>query len=466
VSPRFTPIALSVLLAGCISLEPAYHRPNPPVPAQVANSYGATATAPEIQSWRAFFGDPRLAAVIETALANNRDLPAAVANVEIARGAWLSQRSQLFPTVNGQVGATSSSTPASVLLGGAASGSFNETIYAAELAVPSYELDLFGLVRSQTKAALEQYFASKAARDAAQISLVGQIAQAWLTVGADRSLLSVADDTLAQTSASLDLTRAKFDHGEAALRDVDQAKSLVAQAQFGEGRYATQLAQDRDALDLLAGAPITDAELPGGIEDEAKVLGELPTGVAASVLLDRPDVVEAEDQLKATNADIGAARAAFFPHITLTGAGGVTSLALANLFAPGSGTWSFAPQLTQTIFDAGKNRAGLIQAKGQRDLAQANYEKAIQSAFRDVADALAQRARIDGELSAQEGLVAADADAARLIEAEYRRGSASELDVLTSESNLYAAEQTLTTTRLLKATNLVGLYQALGGGLS
>lgn len=466
MSQRFTPFALSVLLCGCISLEPAYHRPTPPVPAQVANSYGAIATAPEIQSWRAFFGDPRLASVIETALANNRDLPAAIANVQIARASWLSQRSQLFPTLNGQLGATYSSTPASVVLGPGAKGSVNESIYAAELAVPSYELDLFGQVRSQTKAALEQYFASRAARDAAQISLVGQLAQAWLTVGADRSLLSVANDTLAEASASLDLTQAKFDHGEAALSDVDLQKSLVAQARFGVGRDATQLAQDRDALDLLAGAPIADAELPEGIDDEAKVLGEPPTGVASSVLLDRPDVIEAEDQLKAANADVGAARAAFFPHITLTGAGGVTSTALSSLFAPGSGAWSFAPLVTQTIFDAGKNRAGLIQAKGQRDLAQANYEKAIQSAFREVADALAQRARIDEELSAQETLVAADTDAVSLIEAGYRRGSASELDVLTSEFNLYAAEQTLTATQLLKATNLVALYQALGGGLS
>jgi multidrug efflux system outer membrane protein len=180
----------------------------------------------------------------------------------------------------------------------------------------------------------------------------------------------------------------------------------------------------------------------------------------------RPDIRAAEHALLAANANIGAARAAFFPHIALTGAGGVTSTALSSLFAPGSGVWSFAPALSQTIFDAGKNRAGLIQAKGQRDLAQANYEKSIQSAFREVADALAQHARIDEELSAQETLVAADTDAVRLVEAEYRRGSASELDVLTSQSNLYVAEQTLTTTQLLKATNLVALYQALGGGLS
>jgi multidrug efflux system outer membrane protein len=217
---------------------------------------------------------------------------------------------------------------------------------------------------------------------------------------------------------------------------------------------------------LVVGGPVADDMLPASIDDEAKVLGELPTGVASDVLLARPDVLQAEDQLKAANANIGAARAAFFPNITLTGSGGFNSTALSSLFSGGSTAWSYAAQLTQPIFDAGKNRAGLMQAKAQRDLAQANYQKAIQTAFREVADALAQRAQIDDELSAETAQVTADADAVRLIRAEYARGSASELDVLTAESNLYVAEQGLTTTRLLRATNLVTLYQALGGGLS
>jgi multidrug efflux system outer membrane protein len=462
---RLAPFALAPLLAGCVSLAPAYHRPAPPVPATVANSYGGQAEAPRLEPWRAFFADRRLEQVIDQGLANNRDLPAALANVQIARAAWLGQRAQLFPSLNGQAGASGSRTPASV--GGLpGAGAFTQRTYAAELAVPAYELDLFGRVRSLTKAALEQYLASQAARDAAQISLVGQIGEAWLTVGADRSLLAIAGETLGEADASLALTEAKFDHGEAAESDVDRARSLVAQAKFDVARYSTQVAQDKDALDLLAGTTIADDLLPAGIDDEAQVMGQLPTGVASSALFGRPDVVEAEDRLKAANADIGAARAAFFPSITLTGSGGVASAALAGLFSAGSGAWSYAAQLTQPIFDAGANRAGLIQAKAQRDLAQANYEKSIQTAFREVADALAQRDWIDAELSAQAAQVAADSDAARLIRAQYARGSASELDVLTAEASLYAAEETLTNARLLKATNLVTLYQALGGGLT
>jgi multidrug efflux system outer membrane protein len=457
-------IALAALLAGC-TLEPPYHQPPLPVPAEVANGYGAVEAAPAIQSWRAFFGDQRLATVIAKALANNRDLPAAVANVQIARSNWIIQRAQLFPAINGQLGATFSQTPASVI-GTEANGAYNEHIYSAELGVTNYEVDLFGRVRSLSKSALEQYFASKDARDAAQISLVGQVAQAWLTLGADRSLLAVANDTVAEAKASLDLTKAKFDHGEAAQSDVDQALSLVGQAEYDVGRYSTQVAQDKDALDLLAGTSITDDLLPAGIDDEANILGALPTGVSSGVLRARPDVLEAEEQLKAANANIGAARAAFFPQITLTGSGGVSSVALSSLFTGGAGAWSFVPQLTQPIFDAGKNRAGLKQAKAQRDLAQANYEKAIQSAFRDVADALAQRGRIDQQLGAQQTMTDAAADAVKLTRAEYTRGAASYLDVLVAERTLYAAQLTLATTRLLKASNLVSLYQALGGGLS
>ena len=464
---QLAPFALAPLLAACVSLAPAYHRPPAPVQPTVANSYGgAPEASPRLQSWRVFFGDARLQQVVELGLAHNRDLPAAVANVQIARAGWLAQRSQLFPSLDAQAEASGSRTPGAVLGIPGETGAYTEHIYSAELAVPSYELDLFGRLRSLTRQAQEQYFAGEAAREAAQISLVGGIAQAWLTVGSDRSLETIAKDTLTETSDSLALTEAKFDNGEAAQSDVDQARGLVAQAKYNVARCATQVAQDRDALDLLVGARVADDLLPAGVDDEAHLMGELPTGVASSVLLSRPDVVEAEDQLKAASANIGAARAAFFPSITLTGSGGVTSAALSGLFTPGSEAWSYAAQLAQPIFDAGRYRAELAQAKAQRDLAQANYEKAIQTAFREVADALAQRATIDAELSAQEAQVAADSDAVRLIQAQYSHGTASELDVLTAETNLYAAQQGLTTTRLLKSTNLVALYQALGGGLS
>ncbi|MGH6958385.1 MAG: efflux transporter outer membrane subunit, partial [Caulobacteraceae bacterium] len=458
--------ALAPLLAGCISLAPTYHRPPAPVATTVANSYGAAPQAPpRPQSWRAFFGDPRLQQVVELGLAHNRDLPAAVANVQIARAGWLGQRAQLFPSLTAQFGANGSRTHAGAAGIPGVTGAFVEQTQSAQIAVPSYELDLFGRLRSLTRQAQEQYFANRAARDAAQISLVGGIAQAWLTVGSDRSLEAISKATLAETSASLALTKAELDNGEATQSDVDQAQGLAAQAKYDVVRYSTQIAEDRDALDLLVGARVPDDLLPAGVDDETRLMGELPTGVASSVLLGRPDVVEAEDQLKGANANIGAARAAFFPDITLTGSAGVTSARLASLFVPGSESWSYAAQITQPIFEWGKNRAGLMQAKAQRDLAKANYEKAIQTAFREVADALAQRATIDSELSALGAQVNANADAVRLIRAQFSHGTASELDVLTAESNLYAAQATLTSAQLLKATNLVALYQALGGGL-
>ncbi|HEY3798287.1 MAG TPA: efflux transporter outer membrane subunit [Caulobacteraceae bacterium] len=463
---RFALLLLAPVLAGCVSLAPPYHRPTPAVPEAVANSEGAPEAAPRLAPWRAFFGDPRLQQVIDLGLAHNQDLPAAVANVQIARAAWLGQRSQLFPSLNGALGASGSRTPAALSGLPASSGAFTEQIYSAEFAVPSYELDLFGRVRSLTKAAQEQYFASQAARDAVQISLVGQIAQDWLTVGADRSLLAIAQATLVETTTSLTLTQAKLDHGEAAQSDVDRAQGLASQARAAVAAATTQVAEDRDALEFVAGAPVAETLLPTSLDDESGILGQLPSGVASSVLLARPDVVQAEDQLIAANANIGAARAAFFPSITLTGSAGLTSTALSSLFTGGAGAWSYAAQLTQPIFDAGKNRAGLAQAKAQRDLAQANYQKAIQTAFRETADALARRGRIGEQLAAEQAQVAADADAMRLIQVAFARGSASELDLLTAQGSLDAALQAVATTRLLAATNVVALYQALGGGLS
>ncbi|MHB8530876.1 MAG: efflux transporter outer membrane subunit [Caulobacteraceae bacterium] len=476
---RLAVVLCPMLLAGCLSLEPSYHRPPAPVAARVANGYGSgePVTSPESQSWRAFFGDPRLVAVVGQALANNRDLRAAVANVEIARASYLIQRSQLLPTVNAQAGATFGQFPASAFTGSprgggsgatgsSAGGHVNEHQFTADIGVSAWELDLFGRIRSLSKAALDQYFGTEEARRAAQITLVGETAQAWLTVGADRSLLAAARATVADASASLSLTTALFDHGEAAQTDVDQARTLVDQAGYDVARYATQERQDKDALDLLVGASVAESLLPSGIDDEARVMGTLPTGVSSEVLLARPDVLQAEDQLKAANADIGAARAAFFPQITLTGSGGVTSNALSTLFRGASETWTFAPQVVLPIFTAGRNRAGLRQAAASRDLARANYEKAIQTAFREVADALAQRARIDIELAAQQALATDSADNVRLTTAQYRAGTVSYLNVLIAQRTLYAAEQSLASARLLAATNLVALYRALGGGLS
>ena len=320
-------------------------------------------------------------------------------------------------------------------------------------------------MRNLSRAAQDQYFATQAARDAAQITLVSAVAADYLTIGSDRTLLKIAEDTLGSSGESLTVIQRRFAAGVDSELDVSQARTVVEQARFDVARLTTQVAQDRNALDLVVGAPVADDLLPAAIGDPVVVLENLPEAVDSSVLLKRPDVLQAEDQLRASNADIGASRAAFFPSISLTGSGGVTSLALSTLFKGASETWSFAPTVGQTLFDAGANRGALSYAKAERDVGVANYEKAIQVAFREVADALAQRGTIDEQLAAQQALTDAAADSLRLSTARYQRGSDTYLNVLIAQRSLYAAQQTLVAAQLAKAGNLVTLYTVLGGGL-
>ena len=267
-------------------------------------------------------------------------------------------------------------------------------------------------------------------------------------------------------TASLTVTQQRFTVGVASGLDISQAQTIVQQARFDVARLTTQVAQDRNALDLVVGAPVEDELLPAGTGEPVVVLDRLPAAVSSNVLLARPDVLEAEDQLRAANANIGAARAAFFPNIELTGSGGLTSLALSALFQGASGTWAFAPAITQTLFDAGANRGNLELAKAQRDAGVATYEKAIQTAFREVADALAQRGTIDEQLAAQQALTNANNDALKLSTARYERGTDTYLNELIAQRSYYAARQTLVASQLAEADNLVALYAALGGGLN
>ena len=466
-------VLAATLLAGCVDLAPAYHRPATPTPAAFPTGPAyqpPTSTPQPVVGWREFFSDTRLKTVIDRALANNRDLRVAVANIAAARAQYHVQRSSLFPTVNAQAGATLGQEPSSVIFGGAAprgaKGLFSEHIYSLTGGFTAYQLDLFGKVRNLTRAAQDQYFASRQARDAAQITLVSEVAADYLAVGSDRALLKIAEDTLRSGTESLDVTQHRFDAGVAPELDISQAQTIVQQARFDVARLTTQIAQDRNALDLVVGAPVGDDLLPMGIGDPVVVLENLPAAVNSSVLLDRPDVLQAEDQLRAANADIGAARAAFFPSIDLTGSGGVTSLALSTLFKGASETWTFAPTVSQTLFDFGANRGNLDLAKAQRDAGVANYEKAIQTAFREVADALAERGTIDEQLAAQAALTAASANALRLSTARYEQGSDTYLNVLIAQRTLYSARQTLVASQLAKSVNLVTLYSALGGGLN
>jgi multidrug efflux system outer membrane protein len=464
----------ATLLSGCGTLEPAYHRPALPTPNAfpdaVATDTSASAAA---VGWKTFFVDPRLRSVVELAIANNSDLRVAVANVQAARAQYRIQRSDLFPKVNASFGATYGREPLSAVTGGTTTGSaagadhIDEHQYSASLGVSAYEIDLFGRVRSLTKAALETYLSTDEARRASQVSVISETANAWLTLAADRAVLKAAQDTLASSRSSLDIAQKRFSNGVASQLDVRQAETLVDQARADVANDLTTVAQDRNALNLLTGSPVPDAllpELPETQDASGLVLANLPAGLPSDVLLARPDVLQAERTLRADNAQIGAARAAFFPSISLTASGGGTSTALSSLFKGSSGTWSFAPQITLPIFDWGANRANLDYAKAERTAAIAQYEKAIQSAFSEVDNALARRANVGEQIAGQSAQVEAAADTLKLSQARYDRGADTYLNVLVAQRTLYAARQSLIAARLTQWTNTVTLYAALGGG--
>ena len=467
--------AAAVLLSGCLSLEPAYVRPAPPIPAALpqGGAYpGAQATAPPAPdlAWRDFFTDPKLQAVIAQALANNRDLRVAALNIAEARAQYQAQRAGLLPHVNAGAQGFYESEPSALL--GATSGATakaNENVYiryySANLGVSNYEVDLWGRVRSLSRQALEQYLATDEARRAVQISLIAEIATDYVTYAADLERLNVARATARSDAESLRLTQTRFDGGVASELDVRQAETPLEQAQADVATYTTTVAQDLNALTLLAGAPVAADLLPGPMGDGMLTIADLPAGLSSDVLLRRPDVLQAEHQLKAYNASIGAARAAFFPSLSLTGQGGTASLSLSRLFSAGTGIWSFTPQVSLPIFDAGLNAANLRYAKAERAVAVAQYEKAVQTAFREVADALAQRGQA-GEYVAAEQRLAASADRALALSRErYARGSDSYLSTLTAETASYSAQQSLVAARLTRATNLITLYRTLGGGV-
>jgi multidrug efflux system outer membrane protein len=460
---RITGLLLCALLGGC-NLDPAYHRPGPPVPTGFPQgpSYAPPASGPDAASigWRSFFTDPDLQAVIETALNNNRDLRVAVANIQSAQGQVGVQRAALFPNVNAGVSETYQQAPNAFVPGG---GSLQLRLYSASIGFSNWELDLFGRTRSLTRAAYDQYLADEDNRRAVQVSLIAQTATAWLTYAADKDLLAVAQQTLAAQQASVDLTRARFNGGIASELDVHQAETGLQQARSDIASFTTNLAQARNAIDLLVGAPVPESRLPKTLSTSA-AMGEVQAGLSSQVLLTRPDVLQAEHQLLAANANIGAARAAFFPQISLTANAGQESAGLDKLFASASRTWLFEPSLAAPIFAGGRNVANLKSAKAQRDAAVAQYEKAIQSAFRDVADALARQGTIGEQLDAQQALAKAASQALTLTSARYERGTDPYLNVLIQQRTFYNAQQSLIATALIRLTNTVSLYRALGGG--
>jgi outer membrane protein, multidrug efflux system len=461
--------AAAALLGGCATLAPKYQRPAAPVPASWPQgpAYPAPSAAPQAAAdlaWREVFVDPNLQAVISEALANNRDLRVAVQNVAAAHAQYQIQHAALFPGVTGNANLSRQQIPAAAY-GLPYSGSLQSRVYEVSAGVSQYEVDLWGQVRSLTKADFEQYLASAEARKAAQISLIAETATDYLELGADREQLRVAQDTLQAQQASLDLTRGRFKAGVASELDLRQAETTVDQARAQVAAYTTQVAQDRNALELVVGAPVRDDLLPASLDGPSPVLAEIPAGLSSEILLRRPDVLQAEHQLKGMNADIGAARANFFPALTLTATGGTASPGLSSLFTASSGAWSFMPNITAPILTWGANSGRLSYAKAQRDIAVATYEKAVQTAFRETADALARRGTIDEQLAADQANVAASQASLDLTTARYRRGVDPYLNTLVAQQNLYAAQQSFVSVKFALYSNLVALYQALGGGV-
>jgi outer membrane protein, multidrug efflux system len=450
----WAPLAAALVLAGC-SFAPTYERPEAPVSATWPASVAASAETGATQelAWREFVQDARLRELMELALNNNRDLRVAALNIEQVRGQYQIQRAALFPALNGAATGSRQS----------GDGDTISSAYTAGLSVSGWELDLFGRIASLKEAALAQYLASEETRNAAQASLVATVSSTWLSLQTDDELLALTQDTLKTREDSLRLTQLRFNSGVASALDLRQAESLLAAAQGTLAQLQRQRSLDLNALTLLVGQTVPEHLLPTS-KSKAAPFSDVPVGLPSEVLMRRADIRAAEQSLIGANANIGAARAAFFPRISLTASVGSASSELSGLFKSGSWGFSLAPQALLPIFDAGRNQAGLDVAKAQRDIAVAQYEKAIQTAFREVSDALAGRATLSQQWAAQQAQAQAESERFRLSELRYRNGVASFLDVLDAQRSLFATQQALSQTRLALLQNQVALYKALGGG--
>jgi len=458
-------VGISTVTGGC-TLAPEYSRPEAPVPTEwptgaayqnIQSPEGALAAAD--LRWQEFFTDPRLQQIIETALNNNRDLRLAALNVERARALYGVQRAELFPTVNA-VGAGGKQRLASDFVSPGASRTVEQ--YGVDLGVTAWEIDFFGRIRSLADRALEEYLATEQARRSAQILLVSEVARVYLTLAADLENLKLARSTLETQQGIYNLIQRQYEVGLANELDLRRAQTQVDTARGDVARFTQMAAQDQNALNLLAGSPVPEDFLPAVLAS-VNPPKEFSAGLSSEALLNRPDIITAEHRLKGAHAFIGAARAAFFPRISLTTAVGTASEELSDLLGSGSGTWSYAPQIVMPIFDA-RTWAAYRVSKTEREIALTQYEKTIQTAFREVADALAVRGTVDEQLSAQQSLVDAVAGTYRLSNARYTKGIDSYLSVLDAQRSLYTAQQGLITLRLGKLTNQVRLYAVLGGG--
>ena len=454
----------AIVLSGC-SMIPDYEQPALPVaqqypqgeaysPAETANVAAAE------QGWRQFFTDEALRQLVQVSLENNRDLRVAALNIEAYQAQYRIQRADLLPAVSADATGTRQRSPGDLNISGQPTTSGQ---YAVTLGINSYELDLWGRIRSLSEQALQTYLSSEEARRATQISLVANVANAYLTWQADQELLKLTQDTLAAFEQSFKLTSRSVEVGVSSALDLSQARTAVETARVALARYHRQVAQDRNNLTLLLGTNIP-VNLPAGQKLDGDLLSEMPAGLPSDLLTRRPDILEAEHALLAANANIGAARAAFFPNISLTANAGTSSSQLSGLFDGGSGSWLFTPSISLPIFNAGALRASLDYSKVQKDINVANYEKAIQTAFQEVSDGLTARKTYNDQLQAQRDYVQANQDYYRLAERRYRIGVDSNLTFLDAQRSLFSAQQSLITDRLAQLTSEVNLYKALGGG--
>ncbi len=457
----FTTLAAAALLAGC-SFIPTYERPAAPIPSTYSIIGGQTAVTAsadaEAAAWQDYFAEPRLRQLIESALANNRDLRVAALNIEQARAAFQVRRADTYPGVG--LAANASRAP-SVTTGNMTNA------FSTGLVIPAWEIDFFGRIASLKEQALAQYLATEEGRNAVQTSLIAAVANGWLNLLADEELLDLSRQTLASRDESVRLTKMRLDAGVVSELDFRQAQSLTQAARVTLAQQTRQRALDENALALLLGQPLPQgvrASLPGSRLADAPAMVPLPAGLPSQLLARRPDIRQAEQQLIAANANIGAARAAFFPNISLTAQAGTGSGELSGLFKSGSWGFSIAPSLLMPLFNAGRNQANLDNSEAARRIAIAQYEKAIQTAFREVSDALAGQATLAEQTQAQQLQAQAEAARLQLSDLRYRNGVSSYLDLLDAQRSLFSAQQALVQTQLQQLQNQVMLYKALGGG--
>jgi len=451
-------VAVALLTVSGCSLMPKYDRPQ----ATIAPTYSVPSRAgtPSV-TWQQLFRSEPLQGLINEALAHNQDYRVAALNIERAQALYRIQRADLLPSINASGAGASQRLPHDLSTTGQTETTHT---YSAGLGFTAYELDFFGRVRSLNQQALETYFATVEAKRSAKLALVAQVAAAYYQLQADQQLLAIAQRTLSSQQQSYALVTSSYDNEVATELDLSQAESTVRAAESAKARYQRLVEQDKNALVLLVGKPLPATAFAAIELDALKLQEDLPAGMPSELLTARPDILAAEHQLKAANANVGAARAAFFPSITLTASAGSASAQLGDLFAGGQGAWSFVPSINIPIFNYGRNQANLEVAKVQTSIEVANYQKAIQTAFREVSDGLVAKAYLDAQVVAENQRVQANSKSYTLADSRYREGVDTFLNTLDAQRNLFSAEQDLVTLKLARINNLISLYKALGGG--